>query len=292
MNRITRLFAVAAIALAAVGCAKVDPGHVGIRVASFGGGVQTEVVEPGRWIYNGPGYTMYEYPVFKQTATWTGDNSITFQTGDSMSVSADVGMTYHIGQQCVTKFFSEYRVPIDQVTNTFVLNNVRSAFNNYAGSIKDAAFLIPGKQALLGNIKGQLKKDLEPNCLFVDDVYLVSEFGLPPQIKNAINAKIQATQMAAQRQNELAQSQAEAAKAVAEATGQKDSAILKAEGEARAIQIKGDALRNNPGLIELERVQAAKIAASRWNGAGNIVPNTVIGDSANKGMIFNLPAQQ
>lgn len=292
MKLLSKLALMAALAFAAVGCEKVDAGHVGIRVKSFGGGVSTEVVQPGKLVWNGPGYTMYEYPVFKQTATWTGDNRVTFQTGDSMSVGADVGMTYHVGEHCVTKFFSEYRVDIEKVTNTFVLNNVRSSFNNHAGNIKDAAYLIPGKTALLANIKTQLKKDLEPNCLYVDDVYLVSEFVLPQQIKGAINAKIQATQMAAQRQNELAQSQAEAAKAVAEAQGQKDSAILKAEGEARAIQIKGDALRNNPGLIELERVVAGKIAASRWNGQGNIVPNTVIGESAQRGMIFNLPAQQ
>jgi regulator of protease activity HflC (stomatin/prohibitin superfamily) len=274
------LVMLAALALSAAACTRVDPGNVGIRVSSFGGGVQTEVVPQGSYKWTGPGFTMYEYPVFKQTVTWSKANNdpVTFQTGDSMSVGADVGMTYHVGQQCVSKFFSEYRVDIDKVTNTFILNNVRSAFNNYAANIKDAAELIPEKQALLAHVKSQVRKDLEPNCLYVDDVYLVGEFDLPATIRGAINAKIQATQMAAQRQNEVAQAQAEAQKAVVTAKGEADARVLAAQAEAESIKIKGAALRENQNLVDLT-------LAERWDGH---YPATLI-TGGERGQILQIP---
>lgn len=286
-------FAMVGVMLASlVACTKVEPGHVGIRVSNFGDrGVQGEVVLPGKFVWNGPGYQLYEYPVFKQTATWTKAEAkqLTFSTGDGMTVGADVAVTYSVGNGCVTKFFSEFRVPVDQVTDGYVRNNIRNAFNDFASGMKIEQVYGSGKVALLANVKNKVKKELEPKCLFVDDVYLVSDFELPPNVRTAINNKIQATQMAEQRQNEVAQARAEAEKAVAVAKGQADSKLLSAEAEAKAIQIKGDALRNNPQLIELERVNAEKIKYSRWNGVGNLVPQTVLGGSKDApNMIYQL----
>lgn len=285
-----KIMALFVLAMTVVGCSKVEPGHVGIRVSNFGDrGVQGEVVEPGRYVWNGPGYQLYEYPVFKQNATWTKENGrqVTFQTADGMSVGADVGITYNVGHACVADFFKEFRVDIDQVTDKFVYNNVRNAFTNAAANMKVDQVYGAGKVSLLANVKAAVRKELGPKCLSVEDVYLVSNFDLPPNVQQAINQKIQATQMAEQRQNEVAQAKAEAEKAVAEARGQADSQLLRAEADARAIQIKGDALRNNPSLVELERVNALKILYSNCKGDGcQPVPTTIIGADAN--MLYQL----
>lgn len=295
MNKFMRFGAILALALSAVACSKVEPGYVGIRVSNFGErGVQGEVVLPGKYVYNGPGYQMYPYPVFKQTTTWTkaDGKQLTFSTGDGMSVGAEVGMTWAVGATCVSKFFSEFRVQAEQVTDGFVRNNVRSAFNDYASSMKVEHVYGAGKVELLNKVRERVQKDLAPKCLIVDDVFLVSDFELPPNVRTAINNKIQATQEAERAQNEVAKATAEAQKEVATAKGTAESKLIAARSEAEAIQIKGDALRGNPGLIELERVKAMQIAASRWQGQGDIVPKTVMGDSAGKGLIFQLPAQQ
>lgn len=62
------------------------------------------------------------------------------------------------------------------------------------------------------------------------------------------------------RQNEVAQSRAEAQKSIEEARGQAESTLLKAQADAEAISIKGKALANNPNVIEYEKV-------SRWDGS-------------------------
>jgi regulator of protease activity HflC (stomatin/prohibitin superfamily) len=54
------------------------------------------------------------------------------------------------------------------------------------------------------------------------------------------------------------------------AQGEADSRLLLAEAEAKAIKIKGDALRENPSLIELQAVE-------KWNG---VMPTMMLGGGA------------
>lgn len=51
----------------------------------------------------------------------------------------------------------------------------------------------------------------------------------------------------------------------------KDIVIQGAEGEAKALQIKGDAIRQNPGVIQLNWIE-------KWDGA---LPNYMMGESSN-----------
>lgn len=256
-----KLAALGLLALSAVGCTKVDPGNVGIRVSSFGGGVQTEVVPQGTWKYTGPGYTLYEYPVFKQTTTWSqkSGDAFTFQTVEGLSVEADVGITYSVDQRRVAEFFKEYRVPIDQITATFVHNTVRKALNDNAANMKMEAVYGSGKVDLFKRVAAQVRDTLGPKGLIVDDVYLLSNLRLPDQVRQSIVNKLAATQMAEQRQNELAQSQAEAAKEIAVAEGAAKAKVLAAQAEAEAIRIQGDALKQNSELVDLTIAKA-------WDG--------------------------
>ncbi|MEP7243639.1 MAG: hypothetical protein ABI885_08120 [Gammaproteobacteria bacterium] len=75
---------------------------------------------------------------------------------------------------------------------------------------------------------------------------------------NAIDAAIKATQFAQQRANEVAAAKAEADKAIEEARGVAESTLLKAKAEAQAIRVKGDALRENPRLVELSAIEKWK----------------------------------
>jgi regulator of protease activity HflC (stomatin/prohibitin superfamily) len=98
----------------------------------------------------------------------------------------------------------------------------------------------------------------------------------------AIAAKQQATVKVQEQQQILAQEQVKAqivvtqAKAqadavVAQATAQAQATRLAGEAEGAAIKAKGDALRDNPALIELTK-------AERWNGTlpTTMLPNTAI----------------
>lgn len=47
------------------------------------------------------------------------------------------------------------------------------------------------------------------------------------------------------------------------------SIVIKAEGEAQSAKLVGDAIKDNPGFIQLRRIDAARDIAttvSRWDG--------------------------
>ena len=92
----------------------------------------------------------------------------------------------------------------------------------------------------------------------------------PVQVKAAINKKIEATQKAQQRQNEVAESMAQAAKDVAKAQGLKDSQQLitdaaaydileRAKAKAKAMELVNKQLDASPLYIEY-------IKATNWDG--------------------------
>jgi regulator of protease activity HflC (stomatin/prohibitin superfamily) len=93
----------------------------------------------------------------------------------------------------------------------------------------------------------------------VESLYLVGNMRLPQTVVESINAKIQALQKTQQRENEVAQSRAEADKAIAEARGVAESKLAIAKAEAEAIEIKGAALKNNPAVLELNKID-------KWDG--------------------------
>lgn len=86
---------------------------------------------------------------------------------------------------------------------------------------------------------------------------------LPDTVIESINAKVTANQKTLQRQQEVEQRKAEAnmlrEQAEGEADGEADAIRKRAQAEADAIKLRGEALRQNPNVMELE-------AINKWNG--------------------------
>jgi regulator of protease activity HflC (stomatin/prohibitin superfamily) len=116
----------------------------------------------------------------------------------------------------------------------------------------------------------------------------VQQFGfigaprVPPVIATAITAKAQAIQQAERARNELATTQAEAAKKIAEAEGDAKSQVTRAQGEADSNRIRQASL--TPQLLELRRLENAKALIDKWNGQ---LPSVEAGQGS--GMILQLP---
>lgn len=262
--------------LCVVGCSYVEPGYVGIKVNKLGGdkGVNSQELPVGRyWI--GWNEELYTFPTFSQTQVWTKDNtegspnddSFTFQTKEGLSVNADLGITYSLESQKVPLIFQKYRKGIDEITHTYLRNMVRDAIVKQASSREIESVYGTGKAELMDAVQKQVIEETLPIGIVIEKIYLIGELRLPQVVTNAINAKIGATQMAAQRENEVAQSKAEADKKIAEARGEAESKLLVAEAEAKSIKIKGDALAQNPKLVELSAVE-------KWNG---VLPQYMLG---------------
>lgn len=260
MNRIFRIGALLALALSAVACSRVDPGNVGIRVSNFGDrGVQGELVEPGKYVWNGPGYQLYQFPTFKQNHVYKDGDAIAFGTVEGLTVQADIGVSYRVNKPQAPKLFQDYRKGVDEITAVDLRNIIQNAFVNVAGTRKIETVYGAGKGQLIADVKKLVTDRVGPSGLIIDDLYWSGNPKLPPQVQESITNKIKATQLSEQRQNEVAQAEAEADKERATAQGYADAQLMKAKAEAEAIQIRGDALRNNSQLVDLT-------IAEKWDG--------------------------
>ena len=260
MNGLIRGILISVLAFGAVGCSKVPAGNVGIIVHLLGGdkGVDSEEVGVGRY-WLGWNDELYLFPTFTQNDTWNDKESITFQTKEGLNVNADIGISYHIEADKVTDIFQKYRKGVNEITHVVLRNSVRDAFNKAASSRDIESVYGEGKTALIEEVTTIVRHEMDPVGIKIESIYLVGDMRLPESIVESINAKIQALQKTQQRENEVAQSKAEADKTIAEARGVAESKIAIAKAEAEAIEIKGAALRNNPSVLELNKID-------KWNG--------------------------
>jgi len=275
MKRLT-MMAVALCSLTLAACDKVPAGHVGVKFQLYGDGKGSlQEMPPGRyWV--GWGYEMYTFPTFTQTYTFTRsasegrpvDESLSFQTAQGLTVNADVGITYHIDPTKVALIFQKYRKGIDEITDIYLRNMVRDALVKEAAGLDIESVYGKGKARLIESVQQDVAAEVAPVGIVVEKIYWVGELRLPDNVVQSINAKIQATQMAEQRQNEVAQAQAEAQKLEAEAQGKAQAAITIAEAEAKAIALKGDALRQNPNVVQMSAIEKWDGHLPTYNGGG------------------------
>lgn len=266
---------------------KVPAGHVGVHVYLLGGdkGVDSVARPVGRH-FIGWQQELYLYPTFTQNYVWTkgndpgseGDESLSFQDKQGLEINADVGIAYNVDPNKATLLFQKYRKGTDEITDSVLRNYVRDALNTETSTMSVEEIYGVGKAGLMERATKRVKEQVEPFGIRIEKIYWINSMRLPAGVQKALNAKIEATQKAQQRENEVQQAIAEANKAREAARGVADAQLLKAKAEAEAIEIKGRALRENANLVELT-------VAERWNGK---YPDTlIIGDG--KGQILQIP---
>ena len=257
-------------------CSKVPAGNVGVKFQMYGDGKGSlQELPPGRyWV--GWGYEMYTFPTFTQTYTFTRstaegrpvDESISFQTSQGLTVNADVGITYHIDPSKVALIFQKYRKGIDEITDVYLRNMIRDALVKEASNLDIESVYGKGKASLIEAVQRDVSEEVGAVGIDVEKIYWIGELRLPENVVQSINAKIQATQMAEQRQNEVAQAQAEAQKVEAEAQGRAQAQLTIAEADAKAITLKGEALRQNPNVLQMSAIEKWDGHLPTYNGGG------------------------
>jgi regulator of protease activity HflC (stomatin/prohibitin superfamily) len=269
---------VCAALMALTGCDKVPAGNVGVKFHLLGGdkGVDTEELSPGRyWI--GINEELYLFPTFTQTYVWTveaidGDStneSITFQDKDGLRVNADIGISYSVDPDKVTTLFQKYRKGIEEITDTYLRNMVRDALISAASTRSIESIYGPGKAHLLAEVEKNVSAVAGPLGIHIEKLYWAGELRLPEAVTAAINNKLKANQFAQQRANEVAAAKAEADKAIETARGTAESQLIVARAEADSIRLKGEALSQNPRLIEYKALEQwdGKLPQMTGNGA-------------------------
>ncbi|HBR3071385.1 TPA: SPFH/Band 7/PHB domain protein, partial [Klebsiella pneumoniae] len=136
---------------------------------------------------------------------------------------------------------------------------IADALNRLASRMSTDKFIDGGKAELLENALKEIQSDMGPVGIQVISLSYVGRPEYPPTVIESINAKVTANQKTLQREQEVKQREAEANMLRAEADGQADAKLKLAEAEAKSIQIRGQALRENPEVLQLE-------AINKWNG--------------------------
>lgn len=251
----------------ATGCTRVGPGNVGIVVSMAGSnkGVSEIPTTTGWVFYNPMGTTVLEYPTFVQSAVWTKNaqeghpinEEISFTTGDQMQVYADISLAYQLNPSKVPAFYVKFRSDdLDQFTHGFLRNLARQKFDDVAGKYKIEQ-VMGDNGPFLKEVRATLQADLDPIGVELQQFGFIGAPRPPEPVITSINAKVQATQIAIQKENEVRQAQADAAKVVAQAQGYADALIKRSTAEAEANKRIAESV--TPNLIEFEK-------AKRWDG--------------------------
>ena len=241
-------------------CSYVPAGNVGVKVNLLGG----EVLSVGRY-WLGWNEELYLFPTFMQNYVWTAgvdegspnDESISFQTADGMTANADLGISYSIDPEKVSLIFQTYRRGVEEITDTFLRNMVRDALVKQASNKPIEYVYGAGKSDLLASVQKDVADQVGPLGINIGKIYWIGEIRLPQTVIDSINAKNAATQMAQQRQNEVAQAKAEADKKIEDARGTAESILRVADAQAKANKLLAQSL--TPEFVQYQ-------AITKWDG--------------------------
>jgi regulator of protease activity HflC (stomatin/prohibitin superfamily) len=238
----------------------VMPGYVGIVVKQSGTdrGVQDFPARSGRVWYNPINEVVLTYPVFVQRAIWTSsaqeglpvNDEISFQSAEGLRFTADVNASYQLTAAHAPDFYVRFRNDdLNAFTHGFFRDVVRNAFRlSIAYRAEDING--PRQTELIDRVADQLRVALRPYGVDVLQLGFATPPRPPDSVKQAIESKIAATQLAERAENEKRQAIAEAAKAVEIARGQ-----------AQANDVLTKSL--SPQLMQWKQLE---ILDTKWNG--------------------------
>jgi regulator of protease activity HflC (stomatin/prohibitin superfamily) len=247
-----------------VGCERIDAGNVGIKVNMTGGNqgiAKTEYVT-GWCFYWRLAQKVYEFPTYQQHKEY-----------DPYEVPAKGGVVftvhptfnYNLNSGEVGNMFGRYRLSLSQLENGFIKTSMITAIREVTNTFTPDSIL-NNQAGYDAAIFAKLNQELHP---YFQITQFTANLIPDPKLKDAISEKAKAVQEA---QAKLAQVNVANANAQIEITNaRKDSAVMvaKANGEAEAIRVKQNALKESPQYVEL-------IKAQQWDGK---LPQTIIGGS-------------
>lgn len=258
-------------------CSKVPAGHVGVKVYLYGSnkGVDNEVLGVGRyWI--GINKELYTYPTYMIVYPFTqsstegspSDESIKFQSLEGISCNVDIAVMCHANPVKVATLFQKYREPMPDIVKNFIRQDISNYFVENTSKLSISDLYSSKKIELINGVKQELRQKLDTFGLIIDDIAYKSDIRFPDVVTKAIIAKIEATQLAIQKQNELIQSQADANKAVAKADGEAKAILSVATAQAKANQLLNASLTST--LVNYKAIEKWDGKLPTYSGGGAI----------------------
>lgn len=255
---------------------RVDGGFVGVKTKKAGSdrGVQGTSVETGWVFYNPFIYKVVEWPTYTQTK----DYEFYVTDKDGMRVGLSFSLNYNTSSVNAPKIYEEFRRDLDDLEEGALKTLVKEAVSSVSGEYK-ASEMYSKRSEFQETLDKAVKQSLGEKGFDVDIFALSPEIELPPSIVQSIDLKVKADQDALRKQQELAQTKADAAKREAAAQGEAKSLIALAEGRAKAAELEARANRAiaasiTPNLLKLREIE---LKERKWDGK---YPNTLVGGDA------------
>lgn len=274
---------------------RIGAGYVGIEINLAGSqrGAREIPIRTG-WVFYSPLKSqIVEFPTFVQTVKWTADineghplnEEIVFNSKEGQEVRADVSLSYAIESSKVPDFYVKYRTDdLEKFTHGILKDIVRNSLNEMASTYTLEDIYGENKARFLTETRQRIQAQVETVGVQIQQFGFIGKPRFTAAIEQAITQKTQAITDAERARNQLAVTQAEVAKTVAQAEGEARSAIERARGEAESNRLRQASI--TPQLLEWKRLENQRALIDRWNGE---LPRTVLSDKA--GLIMPLPNQ-
>jgi prohibitin 2 len=230
----------------------VPAGHVGV-VFNVIGGVQQEEIGEGIHVLVPvlQQVTLYDTRQQELTLARARGDQITARSSEGLEIVVDVTVLYQIVGSEAARLHQDIGTSYEEIR---VRPEVRSQIRDGISEFDAANLISSERDDLQRMIEESLVSALQDDNVRVLSV-LLREVSIPESITKAIEEKQAAEQQVAVEENRRKQSEIAAQRRVIEATGERDAAVAQAEGEAEALRLRGEALRENPEIIQLEVAQ-------------------------------------
>ncbi|MEX2535906.1 MAG: prohibitin family protein [Trueperaceae bacterium] len=230
----------------------VPAGHAGVVFNVFGGVQQDELGEGVHVVIPVvQQVTLYDTRQQELTLATVQGDQISARSSEGLEIIVDVTVLYQIDGNEAARLHQDIGTAFEEIR---VRPEVRSQIRDGISEFDAANLISSERDDLQRMIEDNLANALERDNVLVLSV-LLRDVRIPESITQAIEEKQAAEQQVAVEENRRLQSEIAAQRRVIEATGERDAAVAKAEGEAEALRLRGDALRQNPEIIQLEVAQ-------------------------------------
>lgn len=242
---------------------KVLPAEVAIKVDLYGSDqwVDVETLPVGRHFYNAITHDVIKYPAYIQQ--WSYD-SLSFQDIDGLQMAANVAIDYKFVPENIPEMYQEYRKSADYITSVYFPNWIKNAMIEQSAKMKVDEIYWSKKEQFRSAVLEQLRKEFEQKGIYIDNLYFTNGIQVPQAVYDTINAKIQATQIAQQKQNELAATEAESNKRILEEKWKAQSRIIESESRAQEIRNLNESLTDR--YIQYRKLEMQQQMISKRNG--------------------------
>ena len=249
----------------------VQPTDRGVVISALDEGVRPNELQPGLNFVVPFLETVLHYPIERQTYTMSiapqegqivGDDSVEARTSDGQVVRVDASVIFALEPSDVVNSHKKWQ---GRYVDNLIRPQARGIIRDAVSQFGIEEVYSTERFALSALITDALSESLSEGGLILHD-FVLRNIAFSPEYAASVEQKQIAEQEAERAVFVVQQREQEAEQARATARGQRDAAIINAEGDAEArvirataeqtaLELIGQALRENPDLITFEYVQ-------------------------------------